>query len=651
MSASTYTFGDLKTGLRAEIWPAGEAQSLHAAHDRAFIDAVMDIQKWVECMQQDNVMLVPQCSTYYKNGVTIFAQPYHSFIKRLSTVDRLNEDTGVEDPEAELDWTSEIMYTEVHPSAFWNYFDVCNTFGCCYPIAFFFGIPDMLCQKAAFPFPKSTGIGVPDGVPVPPLGMHYPEASTNRSRALAGVWMKEGGKIYVAPWIQSTETIVIRWEGFKREWTDDDPFEDDPFLRQAIRSFVLARHCKDWDRDYESAAAHDLDYRNELQILIHNCREETRQRPFEKLMARGSSDTVRETGKTYWNKERHVVIRQCDVGTTGTAGVGTVEIHSVKIESAEGDVAGQAAAEAAAQLKAEELALANRKCTTVPTGTVIVCNQRQDAEYPMQCDDPNLVLPTTYGPIGNKGLGSVEAGVYCKSCADTTTAKDAAQAEVDGLAHDAAVLKAMNDMSATYYNKGGEIGHAACASGDCTSTPHVKCYEYKGKDGVSGLLSRGDYPETHEVKYFRPKFSTMTPCEAQEQANILGQKEADRLALEGLKGVEAVFCDGDGTDIKTNTPQFGMESQGALYYYLMNTGQIISKTIRVIVTVPAGMFEGFSQENANQIARNMGQQHAFNVAALINASAQSPRSWAVGNAAPTICMVTYPATSCSGVLA
>ena len=95
-----YTFGQLKSDIRKRVFPAGEASNLVASHDKMFIDAMMDLQTWVKCLQYDHTDLVPQCATLYNCGLTVFDAPRGSILK-VSVVDRIDPTTGAESAEAE----------------------------------------------------------------------------------------------------------------------------------------------------------------------------------------------------------------------------------------------------------------------------------------------------------------------------------------------------------------------------------------------------------------------------------------------------------------------------------------------------------------------------------------------------------------------
>lgn len=83
------TWGQLKQRVRQTLWPQGEAASLVPAHDQSFIDAILDIQTWVECEQQNNTNIIPHCATFYKCGMTVFDAPQGNIVS-LGVMDKAN---------------------------------------------------------------------------------------------------------------------------------------------------------------------------------------------------------------------------------------------------------------------------------------------------------------------------------------------------------------------------------------------------------------------------------------------------------------------------------------------------------------------------------------------------------------------------------
>jgi len=186
------------------------------------------------------------------------------------------------------DWCNEIEYAQVEPCLIRNYLKASHHCGHCMPISDFFAIPSCFCgNKTVAAIPTDEGVD-PALAPLP-LGYHYPQESTDSpyGRALAGIWAIENGRIYVGPWIQSTEMIVVKWEGIKRDWVDADLVDDDPGLFRAVEMWLRWEHARDWDSDLNKAQAYEIEYRKALAELIYDCEEENRVRACEPGHARG----------------------------------------------------------------------------------------------------------------------------------------------------------------------------------------------------------------------------------------------------------------------------------------------------------------------------------------------------------------------------
>ena len=267
-----YTFANLKEELRPLIFPGREAVNLRPAHDKMFVEALVDAQRMSECLTYNNTNIFPQCATYFQCGMTLLPAR-RGAIKRLYVVDRINPATGREDAASPLDWCSRIDYQQVRKCDMEKYVGaVAGGCGSCgTALSSTFGFPLGLCGEKTFPVPTDAGWLNAAALP---MGLHYPQSSTDSQcgRARKGVWAIERGRIYVAPWIQSTETIVVEWDGIKREWDDGDVLEDDPTLKRAVRYFVASGQAKDYDRDDTAWAGFRRDYDEAIRDLIWECR-------------------------------------------------------------------------------------------------------------------------------------------------------------------------------------------------------------------------------------------------------------------------------------------------------------------------------------------------------------------------------------------
>lgn len=242
------------------------------------------------------------------------------------------------------DYCSEIAYNEVDFCHVHSYLDYSRRQGCCGSIPFFFGLDG--CNKARFPIP--TDEGLPAGLPKLPLGNHYPQTSTDRKfgRAEIGIWAKQRGGIYIAPWIQSTETVIVTWDGIKRVWSDPDLIDDDPLLAEAVLQFVRWKHEDQFGRDYEAAASAMNQYEGPNGAkpkLIHQCREETRTRNCEPSHARSATLT-----SLFYNDEQSATAT-CPDGTTGGSTTTTIPSGTVASSISKADANQKAKSQAQAQ--------------------------------------------------------------------------------------------------------------------------------------------------------------------------------------------------------------------------------------------------------------------------------------------------------------
>ena len=279
------TFSQLKQNVRDRLWPSGDPENLAATHDKFVLEALIEIQQLIDCQQYNNTELVPHCSTLFQSGMTVFDAP-RGIIRALHVVDRV-DGNGKEDISKPLHWAGRVLYRNLsfpdleqlalgpNPTScqsLWDRFRVnCGSL-----------------QKK-FPTPTDEDYVGKDKLP---LGYHYSQASTDSSygRSMHGTWASHRGRIYTFPWIQSTETILIEWDGIKRSFSDDDVVDDDPLLEKAVVAYVEKTHSEIYDADYQRSQVLEIRWREALAQLRHACREETRVRDREESHARQQNE-------------------------------------------------------------------------------------------------------------------------------------------------------------------------------------------------------------------------------------------------------------------------------------------------------------------------------------------------------------------------
>ena len=560
------TYAQLKAAVRAIIFPSGEASSLVAAHNKAFVDALIDLQTFDECLQSDNVSIFPQCSTLYNCGITVFDAP-RGRIKRIVVIDsrpapapsgsilftgsfspaitdaatspasigvvaganlyvietiglgsacktkevpqyfnvtvNYNKSDGtfgtisrrvtlndcstsqldqinaaanspvyvsimpVNVPVKNVpgtgnaqitvnvrnyvasdtstptdDYCSEIEYRQIEPAYVQKYWNRARQGRRCPSIPFFFGLNPESCGMGHYP-PVPTDASVPAGLAILPLGYHYPQADTDKKhRAQVGLWAIERAKIYIAPWINSTETVIVTWDGIKRAWADADPVDDDPLLVEAVTAFVRRDHFTYWERDYQAAEAANAAYVEARQKLIHECREENRIRPANDpsyARATSSSNTL------FYNGEQSATAN-CQPGQVGNPVTITISAGTI------GSSVSQADADAQALKQAQQQAQQQLTCSAPP---ITYYNTPQS--YTATCQ-PTTGEPS---PSGNPVTVNIPAGQITSTIS---------QADADSKALALATSEATAQLACIFHNA-AQTYTAVCPNQATASVP------------------------------------------------------------------------------------------------------------------------------------------------------------------------------------
>jgi len=484
-------FGELKAKLRLQIWPEGEAENLVTPHDSLFTEALYDAQKNVECYRFANTDVYPHCATYFNCGMTVLPKP-HGHITRIYVIDRLNA-YGQEDAAGTDDYCEKVELKQVNHCHMERYYGMCRrcSSGNTDLIETFLqNIFGVFRIKRAYPPPTDEGT---EGLPSLPGGYHYPQASTDaEGRSPFGVFSIHRGRIYVAPWIQSTETVVVEWDGIKRSWNDADSVDDDPKLHQFIRTHVMWQHEKLYgdankarDLEVELFGTHQSSGKvGLLQDLIHECHEESRVRSCNEAgtpagsTARGIGNIANTQTDLFYN-DRQEYTASCGDGQSGSSVTVVKEAGTVPSAFSVAD------ANTSAIQAAQREAVAKLVCEDAK---VVYYNveKQHTAHCPGASDDG------TPAASGTPATAIIKAGTY---------QSEYSQKDADDAAEAAAIKKATLQLSCTYYNK------EVTKSGSCEG----------GGGEVEKTVGAG-------------QFSGSSQAEADEKAAI----EAQRLVAEEL---------------------------------------------------------------------------------------------------------------------
>lgn len=235
------TFLQLKQKLRGVLWPSGEQERLRTPHDGFFKEAMMELQKWVECCRQNNVSQFAFEDTYWHDAKTVVNAPFGE-IRKVYTV-------------ANEEFRDQVTYR----SATWE---------------------EMECwAKRLWAATTPTNTAGDDLT----LGYHLADETGDSSvgRARIGIWCIHRKRLYLAPWIQSSETVIVDWDGEKNDWADTDMIDDTYWtidVEAAISYYVGYKH-EIFYGDPNMAGKYDALFRDKLADIIWKCREYTRKKP------------------------------------------------------------------------------------------------------------------------------------------------------------------------------------------------------------------------------------------------------------------------------------------------------------------------------------------------------------------------------------
>lgn len=245
MNQEILTVSQLLQSVRLDIWPSGEAENLISAHNNHFQEAMIDICRWVETEKENNTNVVAFCKTYYKNGMTVI-KGVRGVVKRIYTIANANWRDPVEyvqRPWPEPEWEADKYLTTIAPST----------------------------------------------TPLP-LGFYPASADTDRAgdvdnpRARRGIWSVHEGNIYISPWINSNEVVVVEWSGNKLQWDDGDLVNPEITFRKAVMLYMRYAHERDYG-SMEKASVYLVRrpgmsdtglYADALADLMYDSRERTR---------------------------------------------------------------------------------------------------------------------------------------------------------------------------------------------------------------------------------------------------------------------------------------------------------------------------------------------------------------------------------------
>lgn len=233
------TFEQLYNEVLAVNHPTGLPENLVVPFRKHIVRGLIHIQQYVDCFREDNTHIYPYCSTTWNCKLTVVGAP-NGIVTALYTV-------------RTSDWCARIDYEMVDYSK-------------------------VLCEAKGAAKANSPR----DREPVLQTPFKYPDPALDRSRrATYGLWARHKDRIYVSPYIHSSETIVVEYDGIKTIWDDRDLVSDDERFKTAIALFAQKEYQRDYEKDITAYQASTIEFQDVLRDLIHDCREKTRVRESE----------------------------------------------------------------------------------------------------------------------------------------------------------------------------------------------------------------------------------------------------------------------------------------------------------------------------------------------------------------------------------
>jgi Family of unknown function (DUF5977) len=303
-------------------------------------------------------------------------------------------------------------------------------------------------DKRRWPCPTDEGF---DSLPPLPQGFHYPQSSTDAGgRSRGGVWALYHGRIYIAPWIESDETVVIEWNGIKDTWGDSDTVESDSKFRQAVMANVGVQHYTLYEENQQKLENLNSIYAAALRDLIHECREQNRKRACREAGGGGAASArglgTTDIASTAFYNEAQSFTATCPVGQTGNQVTVTIAAGAVGSSLSVSD------ANATALQMATSQAQQQLNCSAAP---VVYYNTPQT--FTAQCSaSAESGAPT---PTGNPVTVTIPARQY---------QSNVSQAAADSAALAAATAQAQAQLVCTFYNA-PQSYTASCPSGSTGS--------------------------------------------------------------------------------------------------------------------------------------------------------------------------------------
>lgn len=247
------TFLEFKQQLKAEVIPDKDSSRLDQRHDGWIVNALIEIQQKVKCLQANHKEYVTQAATYYSCGASAFAIPNGAYVKSLRVQETANN----------CNYVDAVPYAEAMFRGVLQRMQKCR----CTPPT---GEDDTYLQYYGYEYDY--------GESDPELRPATSEIDLT-TRPLNRAYSIFEGNIWVWPVISSTDTAILKWNGVKKNWRNTDimPWVDeegvvDREVIEIVSYYFWAKRYQFDACDIEKANNSYALYRKKLGEMMIECR-------------------------------------------------------------------------------------------------------------------------------------------------------------------------------------------------------------------------------------------------------------------------------------------------------------------------------------------------------------------------------------------
>lgn len=242
------TFELFVSDISRTIFPEGAAENLVANHRKYIIDALIDLQQKVPCLRVQHRDRVSMSDTFTECQASVYSAP-RGFISQIYAVTQDNCCAKRFFQPVDWDEMEQILKDNQNCGALIEptYYYYSDDYG-------YTDYPEYGCLY----YGDSSGAT---------------DLGTRPNVSFSAI---KDGQLYLFPWLQSNEVLVIEWDGIKRSWKDTDEVQFDREVQDAVEHFLDRRTATREDCDLQRIQLAQSDYDTMVAKQIWQCRKERR---------------------------------------------------------------------------------------------------------------------------------------------------------------------------------------------------------------------------------------------------------------------------------------------------------------------------------------------------------------------------------------